>query len=322
MTQSGRALITGAAGFLGSHIADKLLDAGFDVVGVDDFSTSSSRSAHHRSLTQRPRYSFVNANVAEPGELERCVGRDFTVIYNMACPASPPAYQRMPMHTLMTSVIGAASCVAIAARSGARLVHASTSEIYGDPEVSPQPETYWGRVNSWGPRACYDEGKRAAEAIMWIAKRDGVDVRVARIFNTYGPRMQIGDGRVVTEFVKSLLAMKPLLVHGDGSQTRSLCYCSDLVAGLLALGLAPRSPDSPVNIGNQREVTISELASIIQDVTGRHVGMMLVGRPIDDPSNRRPDVSEAKALLGWEPKVSLEDGLLATFKWFEAQQCD
>lgn len=325
-----RALITGAAGFLGSHLADRLLDDGFKVIGVDDFSTSKRSSAHLTALQKRPGFTFVESDISEPDGLTS-MGY-FDVIFNMACPASPPAYQRMPMHTIMTCVMGAYNCSRVLATCQAQhakradqrrapiLVHASTSEVYGDPLVSPQPEQYWGNVNSWGPRSCYDEGKRAAEAVLWTAKQGGCDVRLARIFNTYGPRMQLGDGRVVTEFIRASLAGDPLPVYGDGSQTRSMCYVDDLINGLIALWQAERPPAAPVNIGNPREVTIIELARVFQDVTGHHVGIVQLPRPVDDPMVRRPDISLARTTLGWEPHVELEDGIARTYAWFSGAQ--
>ena len=328
MQDSGlRVLITGAAGFLGSHLADRLLDEGAAVIGVDDFSTSQRSSAHHRALLQRHKYSFLERNVSEPDALASVGYCD--VIFNMACPASPPAYQRMPMHTIMTCVMGAYNCTRLLSTCQAEhseraahcrhpiLVHASTSEVYGDPLVTPQAERYWGNVNSWGPRSCYDEGKRAAEAVLWSAKHSGGDVRLARIFNTYGPRMQLGDGRVITEFVRASLAGEPLPIYGDGLQTRSMCYVDDLVSGLIALWRAERPPASPVNIGNPREVTILELARVFQEVTGRHVGTIQLPRPVDDPMVRRPDISLAREALGWEPRIRLEDGIARTYGWFD-----
>jgi len=314
MTHKRRVLVTGAAGFLGSHLADALLDRGCEVVGADDFSTSDPGSKHHIDLISRPRFSFREVNIAEPGALLAAVGSRFHAVFNMACPASPPAYQRLPMHTLMTSVIGVASCLHIAKRADCVLVHASTSEVYGDPTVSPQDESYVGRVNTWGPRACYDEGKRAAEAMLWIARSEGHDVRLARIFNTYGPRMMLGDGRIVTELMRSALSGSPVAIHGDGSQTRSLCYVSDLISGLLALHHAPCTPDHPVNLGNPHEVSILELAETVQRVTGRHLNITFGPRLIDDPTNRRPDITIASNDLGWSPLVELDDGLRMTYQ--------
>lgn len=317
-----RVLVTGAAGFLGSHLTASLLDRGCaEVVGVDDFSTSDSSSKHHIDLLKRKRYLFRRANISEFEALHNAVGDNFDYIFNMACPASPPAYMRMPMHTMMTSVMGVTNCVELARRKNSKIIHASTSEIYGDPQQSPQTERYFGNVNSWGPRSCYDEGKRAAESILWIAKSQGSNVRLARIFNTYGPHMMLGDGRVVTEFIRAILENRPLPIHGDGSQTRSLCFASDLIRGLLALADLKASPAHPVNIGNPREVTIKELGSILQSVTGHTVGFVSLGRPIDDPSNRKPDISAATELLNWSPRVSLEDGLRSTFAWFK-NQCE
>lgn len=317
MTQLRRALVTGAAGFLGSHLSDALIDRGYEVVGADDFSTSDPHSKHFTALLRRDRFSFRRVNVAEPGALAASIGGPFSLVANLACPASPPAYQSMPMHTLMTSVVGTSACIQIARSAGAVLLHASTSEVYGDPRVTPQPESYWGHVNSWGPRACYDEGKRAAEAALWIAS-DDVDVRVARIFNTYGPRMRLGDGRVVTEFVRAIMEGRSLPVFGDGSQTRSLCFVDDLVSGLLALAALDAPPGCPVNLGSDREVTIRQLGEALQAVTGRTVGFQSRPLPADDPSNRRPDLSLARRLFRWEPRVSLEDGLRATYDWFAA----
>lgn len=319
-------LITGAAGFLGSHLADALLDRGDDVTGVDDFSTSARDSKHHLALLRRPGYRFIERDVSEPGAFVG-VGQ-IDSIFNMACPASPPLYQSMPMHTLMTSVMGAYNCAELLRACDALatyrpgvvrhpvLVHASTSEVYGDPLVTPQVETYWGNVNSWGPRSCYDEGKRAAEAVLWTARSQGLDVRPVRIFNTYGPRMQLGDGRVMTEFVKAALAGKPLPIYGDGSQTRSLCYVDDLIAGLLAVHDANHPQASPVNIGNPREVSILELARVFQEVTGRHVGTIVLPKPVDDPMVRKPDISLARSVLGWEPRISLEEGIGRMHAWF------
>jgi UDP-glucuronate decarboxylase len=317
-------LVTGAAGFLGSHLADALLDRGYDVTGVDDFSTSARDSRHHAALQRRVGYRFVERDISEPAALHTLA--QFSAIFNMACPASPPAYQRMPMHTLMTSVMGAFNCTELLRQcdllarggNGRRpiLVHASTSEVYGDPLVTPQSETYWGNVNPWGPRSCYDEGKRAAEAVLWTARSEGLDVRPVRIFNTYGPRMLLGDGRVITEFARAALLGDPLPVYGDGSQTRSLCYVDDLIAGILAVHDAERPQALPVNLGNPREVSIIELARVFQEVTGRHVGTVTMPRPADDPMIRRPDISLAVSTLGWEPRVSLEDGLRRTYAWF------
>lgn len=316
-----RVLVTGAAGFLGSHLADALLDRGCEeVVGVDDFSTSSELSKHHLDLLKRKRYSFRRADISDFQALHCAVGDSFDYIFNMACPASPPAYMRMPMHTMLTSVMGVTNCVELARPKNSKIVHASTSEIYGDPQQSPQTESYFGNVNSWGPRSCYDEGKRAAESILWIARSQGSNVRLARIFNTYGPRMMIGDGRVVTEFIRAVLENRPLPIHGDGSQTRSLCFVSDLISGLLALADLKAPPSTPVNIGNPREVTIKELGTILQSVTGHTVGFVSLGRPTDDPSNRRPDISLASKLLSWSPRVSLEDGLRSTFEWFKINE--
>lgn len=327
MSGSNTALVTGAAGFLGSHIADALLDAGWRVIGVDDFSTSDPDSKHHTDLIRRKPYKFSQQSVCDQRTvLELTAGHSVSLVVNMACPASPPLYQAMPEHTLMTSVLGAQTCIAVARATAAPkcvILHASTSEVYGDPAISPQPESYWGCVSSWGPRACYDEGKRAAEALMWIAKSGGADVRVARIFNTYGPRMRLGDGRVVTEFVRAILRGEQLPLHGTGSQTRSLCYVSDTVAGLLALATLPVSPSSPVNVGSDVEVSMADLAGIILRQAGiTDAAVCLKPRPVHDPARRKPDLSLMRSLTGWAPRVSLEDGLRATLAWFRARAAD
>jgi UDP-glucuronate decarboxylase len=302
-------LITGAAGFLGSHLADRLLLGGHDVIGVDNLFTGSKRNIEH--LRDHPRFEFIRHDVTFPLYLE------VDLIFNLACPASPYWYQKDPVQTLKTSVHGAINMLGLAKRTCATIVQASTSEIYGDPAVSPQPESYWGNVNPIGPRSCYDEGKRAAETLFHDYRRQhGVDARIARIFNTYGPRMAANDGRVVSNFVVQALKSEPLTIYGDGLQTRSFCFVDDLVEGLVRLGTLESAPDGPVNLGNEREVTIAEIAELVLAMTGSSSGVERLPLPQDDPVRRRPDTTRAREILGWEASVPLEVGLPSTIEYF------
>ncbi|HEY8580279.1 MAG TPA: UDP-glucuronic acid decarboxylase family protein, partial [Beijerinckiaceae bacterium] len=296
-----KALVAGGAGFLGSHLCDALLADGWTVHCVDNLLTSNGDNLE--GMRREPRFAFHEADVIEPLAL-----RDrMDMIFNLACAASPPRYQADPVHTMMTSVVGSRNLLDIAARDGARYLQASTSEVYGDPEEHPQREAYWGNVNPTGPRACYDEGKRAAEALCFDNLRLGrVDVRVARIFNTYGPRMHPDDGRIVSNFVMQALRGQPLTVYGSGEQTRSFCYVSDLVDGLLRLAGAEENPRGPINLGNPGEFTIRELGELVLQMTGSSSPMTFRPLPTDDPRRRRPDISLAQDRLGWTPKVSLE----------------
>jgi UDP-glucuronate decarboxylase len=309
---SGRAvLITGAAGFLGSHLADRLLADGHEVIGVDNLFTGSKRNVAH--LHDHPRFEFIRHDVTFPLYLE------VDLIFNLACPASPYWYQKDPVQTLKTSVHGAINMLGLAKRTGATIVQASTSEVYGDPEVSPQPESYWGNVNPIGPRSCYDEGKRAAETLFNDYRRQhGVDARIARIFNTYGPRMAANDGRVVSNFVVQSLQGEPLTIYGDGSQTRSFCFVDDLIEGLVRLGTLDSAPDGPINLGNEREVTIAEIADLVLSMTGSGSGLERLPLPQDDPVRRRPDTTRARDILGWEAAVPLEVGLPSTIEYFRS----
>ena len=306
-----RCLVTGGAGFLGSHLADRLLGAGDEVIALDDFYTGDRRNVAH--LTGESRFALVDHDVREP--LPDLGGR-FDRIYNLACPASPPQYQKDPVFTLETSLLGAMHVLERAKRDDARVMHASTSEVYGDPAVHPQPESYWGHVNPVGPRACYDEGKRAAEALC-VAWRDtrGVDVRMVRIFNTYGPRMNPEDGRVVSNFVVQALRNEPITIYGDGQQTRSFCYVSDLIDGFVRL-MERDTPLHVVNIGNPGEFTIEELAREVLSQTGSKSELVREALPQDDPQRRRPDITLAREELGFEPKVSLREGLAPTIEHF------
>jgi UDP-glucuronate decarboxylase len=302
-----KALVTGGAGFVGSHLCDRLLKEGLSVVALDDLSTGSRANLDH--LMSRKDFRFVLQDVVNPFEIQA----DY--IFHLACPASPVHYQKNPIKTVTTNVVGTLNGLSLAMRTGARFLLASTSEVYGDPDVHPQPETYKGSVNPIGPRACYDEGKRCAETLCFDHHREaGVDIRVARIFNTYGPRMAPNDGRVVSNFIVQALQGKDITVYGDGQQTRSFCYVDDLVDGLYRLMF--NDEIGPVNIGNPGEFTIVELAEQVIAMTGSSSKLIRLPLPIDDPKQRRPDITKAKAKLGFEPRVSLRDGLQPTIEYF------
>jgi UDP-glucuronate decarboxylase len=308
-------LVAGGAGFLGSHLCERLVDEGAHVVCLDNFQTG--RRENLRRLEGREDFEVVEADVVDP--LPTKVARmRFDRIYNLACAASPPLYQANPEHTLMTSVVGALHLLKLAERTGARFLQASTSEIYGDPVSHPQPESYWGNVNCTGPRACYDEGKRAAETLCFDYDRLGkAEVRVARIFNTYGPRLDASDGRVVSNVVSQALAGEDITVFGDGSQTRSFCYVDDQIDGLMRLMEHEGAQPGPVNIGNPAEKTILELVDLVLALTGSSSEVVFHPLPTDDPKRRRPDIAKAERLLGWTPQTPLEMGLRATITWFE-----
>ncbi|RCS25104.1 SDR family NAD-dependent epimerase/dehydratase [Phyllobacterium salinisoli] len=304
-------LVAGGAGFVGSHLSDALLTDGHFVICVDSFLTGAA--ANITALENHPRFRLIEHDVCEPltidGEIDE--------IFNLACAASPPRYQADPAHTMMTSVVGTANLLQLAEQHGATFLQASTSEVYGDPQEHPQNESYRGHVNCTGPRACYDEGKRAAESLCFDFLRAGrVDARVARIFNTYGPRMQSDDGRIVSNFIIQALEGKPLTIYGTGKQTRSFCYVSDLIAGLLALMRVKPNPGLPVNLGNPGEFSVLELAQLVQEHIPTGSPLQFVALPEDDPQRRRPDIGRAQALLQWEPKIPLEEGLVRTIEWF------
>ena len=304
-----RILVTGGAGFLGSHLSDRLLSEGHEVIAVDNFFTGNKRNVWH--LSDNKNFELIRHDVTFPLYLE------VDAIYNLASPASPIHYQRDPVQTTKTSVLGAINMLGLAKRLGVRIFQASTSEVYGDPEVHPQPESYWGRVNPIGPRACYDEGKRAAETLFFDYHRQhGMPIRVARIFNTYGPRMAPDDGRVVSNFVLQALRGEPLTIYGDGSQTRSFCYVSDLVDGFVRLMDNDKGLVGPVNLGNPGEFTMKELADAVIDVTGSKSPIEHKPLPQDDPKQRQPDISLAKKELGWEPTIQLREGLEKTVEYF------
>ncbi len=304
-----RVLVTGGAGFLGSHLCERLLEEGADVLCVDNFYSGSKDNVAH--LLSHPHFELMRHDVTFPLYVE------VDEIYNLACPASPIHYQRDPVQTTKTSVHGAINLLGLAKRTGARILQASTSEVYGDPEVHPQTEDYWGHVNPIGTRACYDEGKRAAETLFFDYHRQhGVEIKVARIFNTYGPRMHPNDGRVVSNFIVQALRGEAITVYGDGTQTRSFCYVDDLIDGLMALMASPAEVTGPINLGNPNEVTIGELAEEITAMVGSASTVRYEPLPGDDPKQRQPDVTLAKSTLGWEPKVKREDGLRLTVAYF------
>ena len=310
LAHNSRAIVAGGAGFLGSHLCERLLESGYEVVCVDNLRTGALGNIDH--LADHPCFTFLRHDVTEP----LAVGAD--EIYNLACPASPVHYQSDPIQTLKTSVFGALNLLELAQRTGAKILQASTSEVYGDPHVHPQAESYWGHVNPVGPRACYDEGKRCAETLFSDYRRQrGVDARIARIFNTYGPRMQPDDGRVVSNFIEQALRDRPLTVYGNGTQTRSFCYVTDLVDGLVRLMATPGKVDTPVNLGNPIEYTVLELAQLVIQLTASRSKVIFEPLPKDDPARRCPDVGAARKLLKWAPGVSLSQGLKRTIACFE-----
>jgi dTDP-glucose 4,6-dehydratase len=313
---SPRALVTGGAGFLGSHLCDRLVGDGWEVLAADNLSTGRERNLEQ--LLGNPSFAFVHMDVSADPLPDEPVD----VVFHLACPASPVQYARLPLETLQVSSAGTQGALELAERHGAALVLASTSEVYGDPLVHPQPESYWGNVDPIGPRSMYDEGKRYAEALAtWHRRVHGTDVRIVRIFNTYGPRMDLWDGRVVCTFVRQALAGEPLSVHGDGSQTRSFCYVSDLIDGIVRVGTADAGEvnRTPTNLGNPIERTVRELAELVIELTASDSSVALVERPPADPSRRRPDISRAERVLDWRPAVDLRDGLRWTIEWARSE---
>ncbi len=308
------ALVTGGAGFVGSHLCDALLASGMRLICLDDLSTGRADNIAH--LRHHPRFSFVPGDVSRDSDWAALPPVDR--VYHLASPASPEDYQRTPVDTIRTNVVGTLKALGFAHAQGARLLLTSTSEVYGDPAVHPQPEAYWGHVNPVGPRSCYDEGKRCAEALAVAhAGQYGTQVRVARLFNTYGPRLRADDGRVVSRFIVHALRGQPLPLHGSGAQTRSFCYVSDTVRGLLAL-MEQEHVRGPMNIGNPQEITMAELASEVLMLTGSSAGVRGEPGREDDPRCRQPDIGLARQALGWQPEVGLPEGLRATIDWFRA----
>ena len=305
-----RILVTGGAGFVGSHVAERLLENGHEVVVADNYFTGSKNNIEH--LLGNPKFEILRHDVTFPLYVE------VDAIYNLASPASPIHYQHDPVQTTKTNVMGAINMLGLAKRLRVPILQASTSEVYGDPEVHPQPEEYWGKVNPIGPRACYDEAKRVAETLFFDYHRQhGLRIRVARIFNTYGPRMAADDGRVVSNFIVQALREEPLTIYGDGSQTRSFCYVDDLVGGLIALMQNKSDETGPVNLGNPGEFTMLELADLVLELTGSSSKVEHRPLPQDDPKQRQPQIDKAKKVLGWEPKVPLKEGLVMTIAYFD-----
>jgi UDP-glucuronate decarboxylase len=303
-------LLTGAAGFLGSHISKKLIDNNHEVIGLDDLSTGSIKNIEQ--LINHPKYSFIEHDVRIPYQAK------VDSILNFACPASPVNYQKDPVRTIETNFLGMINLLHLANETGARIIQASTSEIYGDPTQSPQKESYWGNVNPIGIRSCYDEGKRAAETLCFDYRRQhNLDARVIRIFNTYGPNMAIGDGRVVSNFIVQALRNEPIDIYGDGKQTRSFCYVSDLVEGIYKLLQLDKNPDTPINLGNPNEFTILELARVVIEITKSKSEIVNNPLPLDDPKQRCPDISIAKSILTWEPTIQLREGIEKTAAHFK-----
>ena len=306
-----RIVVTGGAGFVGSHLCDRLLADGHEVVCVDSLITG--KREHADLLAKNPAFSFIEHNISQPFYIDGAVD----AVMNFASPASPIDFPKFPIQILKVGALGSLHSLGIAKAKGARYLLASTSEAYGDPEVNPQPETYWGNVNPIGPRSVYDEAKRYAEAITMAYHRyHGIDTRIVRIFNTYGPRMRPEDGRAIPQFVSQALAGDPMTVHGDGSQTRSFCYVTDLVDGIVRLLLLEPPFHEPVNIGNPNEMTVLEMAELIKELTGSSSDIKFTERPVDDPSVRRPDITRARTLLGWSPLVEVRDGLDRTIEYF------
>ncbi|UCE58679.1 MAG: SDR family oxidoreductase [Phycisphaerales bacterium] len=310
-----RALVTGGAGFLGSHLCDRLLRDGHEVIALDNLFTGAKRNIAH--LLSRPDFEFVRHDVVNPIMLE------VDWIFNLACPASPVHYQYNPVKTVKTSVMGTLNMLGLAKRVHARILQASTSEVYGDPQVHPQPETYWGNVNTLGPRSCYDEGKRVAETLMVDYNRQNdVDIRIIRIFNTYGPRMAIGDGRVASNFIVQALKGERLTVYGDGTQTRCFCYVDDMIDGFMALmEYAGEDAAEPVNVGSDEERSMNDLVNCLGEIVGRRLETEYHPLPENDPIRRRPELTRAHERLGWKSRVPLEEGLRKTVDFFRELVC-
>ncbi|ACE89069.1 UDP-glucuronic acid decarboxylase family protein [Rhizobium phaseoli] len=306
----GAALVNGGAGFLGSHLCERLLLRGYSVICLDNFSTGRRVNVDH--LQSNPRFRIIEHDVRQPFDIAA------SLIFNFASPASPPDYQRDPVGTLLTNVLGAVNTLDCGRKTGAIVVQSSTSEVYGDPSQSPQRETYCGNVNPIGPRACYDEGKRSAETLFFDYHRTyGVDIKIGRIFNTYGPRMRLDDGRVVSNFIVQALRNADLTIYGDGQQTRSFCYVDDLVEGFLRLSAAGSACHGPINLGNPGEFTVRRLAEIIRDLTNSRSRIVHLPAVVDDPRQRRPDITRAMTELGWQPQIALEAGLARTVEYFD-----
>lgn len=306
---SKRILVTGAAGFLGSHLCERLVAQGHEVLGIDNYFTGRRSNVAH--LLSKPNFEMMRHDVTFPLFVE------VDEIYNLACPASPVHYQHDPVQTTKTSVHGAINMLGLAKRTGAKILQASTSEVYGDPDQHPQTEEYWGNVNPIGPRSCYDEGKRCAETLFFdYHRQNNVRIKVMRIFNTYGPRMHPEDGRVVSNFIMQALTGQPITIYGDGNQTRSFCYVDDLIDGMMKLMQSPDDITGPINIGNPGEFTIRKLAEKVVEMVGNEAQLVFRDLPVNDPMQRRPDIGKARSILGWQPTVELEQGLGKTIDYF------
>jgi UDP-glucuronate decarboxylase len=307
-----RIIVAGGAGFLGSHLVDKLLSQKAEVIVVDNLFTGNERNLQQHF--SNPLFEFVNHDITEPFDIEA------DQIYNLACPASPVQYQKHPVQTIKTSILGSINILDLAQRTGARVLQASTSEVYGDPDISPQSELYLGNVNPIGVRACYDEGKRASETLFFDYHRQyGVTIKVARIFNTYGPRMDLQDGRVVSNFIVQALRNENITIYGAGNQTRSFCYVDDLIAGLIALMESPEIVTGPINLGNPKEFTMLELAEHVVRLSSSQSELEFQPLPLDDPKQRKPDIARAEVNLNWRPTIELEEGLLKTIEEFKSR---
>lgn len=305
-------LVTGGAGFLGSHLCEALLKQGNEVICMDNYFTGSKSNIIH--LLDNPYFELYRHDVTMPAHVE------VDEIYNLACPASPIHYQYDPIKTIQTSIMGAINMLGVAKRTGAKILQASTSEVYGDPHVHPQPEEYWGNVNPIGIRSCYDEGKRCAETLFFdYHRQNNVRIKVIRIFNTYGPNMHPNDGRVVSNFIVQALKGKDITIYGDGSQTRSFCYCDDLIRGMIAMMATPDEITGPINLGNPHEFTIKQLAELVIELTGSKSQIIYEPLPSDDPTQRQPIIDKAKEILGWEPTVQLREGLVKTIEYFDGK---
>ena len=303
-------LVTGGAGFLGSHLCEALLKQGNEVICMDNYFTGSKSNIIH--LLDNPYFELYRHDVTMPAHVE------VDEIYNLACPASPIHYQYDPIKTIQTSIMGAINMLGVAKRTGAKILQASTSEVYGDPHVHPQPEEYWGNVNPIGIRSCYDEGKRCAETLFFdYHRQNNVRIKVIRIFNTYGPNMHPNDGRVVSNFIVQALKNKDITIYGDGSQTRSFCYCDDLIRGMIAMMATPGEITGPINLGNPHEFTIKQLAELVIELTGSSSKIIYEPLPSDDPTQRQPIIDKAQEILGWEPTVQLREGLIKTIEYFD-----
>ncbi len=304
------ALVTGASGFLGTNLCLKLLEESYSVIGIDNFKTGKKENL--TLAKKNPNFSFTELDVKDHLDFE------VDLIFNLACPASPEKYQNDPIDTMLTCVIGTLNCLNLAKRNNAILIHASTSEIYGDPKENPQTEKYYGNVNPYGPRSCYDEGKRAAESLAYDhTNMFKTDCRIVRIFNTYGPFMSADDGRVVSNFINQALKKQPITIYGDGNQTRSFCYVDDLIDGMFKLSQLESYSDGPMNLGNDKEFTLMELFKKIESLIGHDLEISYLPLPINDPKIRRPDIKKAKSILDWKPKINLDEGLKSSIKYFE-----